>query len=116
LQLGEEKMRLAARLKLPQAERRGTHRFGASINGLVGASGDLQLRADVVNISSHGCRLELKGKLPEAALVKLKLGSAGFFSARVVWSNVGCAGLEFLQPLHPELVHQLIAPPSRTQS
>lgn len=109
-------MRLAAQLKLPHTERRGPKRFGTSIEGAIAGGDDLQLRADVVNISSHGCRIELKGKLPEAALVKLKLGSAGFFDSRVVWSTVGSAGLEFLQPLHPDLVHQLMASPSRPQS
>lgn len=106
-------MRLAAQLKLPHTERRETKRFGASVEGAIRGVDDLQLRVDVVNISSHGCRIELKGKLPEAALVKLRLGSAGFFDSRVIWSTIGVAGLEFLQPLHPDLVHHLIAPPSR---
>ena len=112
---GERNMRLAARIALPRVERRGTLRFSASIDGAVRGGDDLQLSAAVVNISSHGCRIEVQGKLPEAALVKLKLGSAGFFDARVMWSTVGSAGLEFLQPLHPDLVHHLIAPPSRPQ-
>lgn len=106
-------MRLSTQLKLPTADRRGAWRSDARIKGTLRGSDDMLLKVDVVNISSHGCRIDLAGKLPEAALVKLKLGSAGFFACRVVWSHVGTAGLEFSQPLHPDLVHQLMAPPRR---
>lgn len=107
-------MRIAAEVKLScHSDRRRLTRFDTSLDGAVCGNNDVHFRADVVNISSHGCRIELKGELPEAEPAQLKLGSAGFFSCRVVWSKVGSAGLEFLQPLDPALVHRLIAPPSR---
>ena len=108
-------MRISAEVTLRQSpDRRRTDRSPCDLKAGLEHYGPLKLRAKIVNVSSHGCRLDVSGQsLPQGATVSLKVNGWDAWEARVIWSKPGCAGLEFVHPLHPSFVQRMIDAPPR---
>lgn len=73
------------------------------------ASARIALGVDLIDISRNGARARLSIPLPVGTLVKLGLGTAGERHARVIWSDDGLTGFEFLAPLDSAAVAQATA-------
>lgn len=97
----------------PTADRRRDERIATSLTGGLETEGAVKVRARIVNVSSHGCRIEVTGKLLEGDIVSIKVGLWEPWQARVVWSTHSVAGLEFVHPLHPAFVQQMMGSPAR---
>lgn len=103
-------MRIAAELitAAPVEGRRSSRSSSARQVGLEAQSA-MRLRAQIVNFSCHGCRVDVVGEpLEQGQLVTLKVAAWQPWKAKVVWSKRGSAGLEFVHPIHPALVHKMI--------
>ena len=54
---------------------------------------------EVRDLSRLGCRVALKGQLPAGMMMSLSLPARTSTSARVVWSDEGLSGVQFVSPL-----------------
>ena len=63
----------------------------------------------VTDLSTDGCKFRCNRDLDEAAEVWLKISGTGARRARIVWSDEGQFGCEFLSPLDVATVEQLAA-------
>ena len=75
-------------LALRMAERRATHRFEVeNRNQVMVIAGARSFRAEILDISRGGLRLELEEDPPLCGSLLIEHMSAGFFRARRVWSE-----------------------------
>jgi hypothetical protein len=98
-------MRLDATLERAAGEdarryQRVAVRLGAGFEGPERPSS----RVAVVDLSTHGCGIEIDSHVESGARVWIKLPGLQSWKSRVVWSDNGRAGLEFESPLHPAVV------------
>ena len=101
-------MRVAAEVTIgANVEQRSEGRLNASCGATVSGITGVRFTAHLVNVSSHGCRLDFRGYLPEGAVIALKLDGIEALNGRVIWHRVGSAGIEFMRPLHPIIVQRL---------
>lgn len=99
-------MRVAALLERGAAEdRRRFMRhpvsFGAGLSSESGRSGSA---VTVVDLSTHGCGIEVSGHCEPGSRVWLKLPGLESWPARIVWAQGDRAGLSFDRPLHQAVV------------
>jgi hypothetical protein len=99
-------MRVAALLERGAAEdRRRFMRHDVSVGaGLASASDRPSAPVTVVDLSTHGCGLEVAGHCEPGSRVWLKLPGLESWPARIVWAQGDRAGLSFDRPLHPGVV------------
>ena len=101
-------MRLAAEVSfIAGLDARRSQRQPSALSGSLREDGNTRIGVSVVNLSSHGCRLEFGGELPEGALISVKIPEHQPWQARIIWSKRGAAGCEFTHPLHPAVVQEL---------
>ncbi len=99
----------------PTPEIRKAPRFSCNLPASVRERGRPRSPARVIDISTHGCRLEAVETLTASNWVWLSLPGLETQYVRVVWSFDGFAGLEFAVPLNLAVLHRLVSgdePPS----
>jgi hypothetical protein len=62
------------------------------------------LKVTIANLSLRGCRFSARRAVQAGAYVTLALGSAGYYDARVMWSEGEDHGAAFDHPLHPAVL------------
>jgi hypothetical protein len=102
-------MRIAGNLETasPRQQRRA-ERHATDISAGVRERGRSRLEIDVVDLSTHGCKIEFRGVLIVGAHAWLTLPTLESWSARIAWMEEGKAGLDFTRPLHPAVADRLI--------
>jgi hypothetical protein len=102
-------MRIAGSLETGSEFReRRAERFQADIAAGVRERGRSVMPIEVVDLSTHGCRIEFSGALVVGAHAWLTLPDLDSRHARVAWMGEGEAGLDFIQPLHPGIARLLL--------
>ena len=101
-------MRVAALLERKAAEdRRRFMRHPVSVGaGLASDSGRPAAPVTVVDLSTHGCGLEVSGHCEPGTRVWLKLPGLESWPAHIVWAEADRAGLSFDRPLHQAVVER----------
>lgn len=99
-------MRVAALLERGSAaDRRRFERHPVSLGaGLARANDRPAAPVTVVDLSTHGCGIELAGHCEPGARVWLKLPGLESWASRIVWAEGNRAGLSFDRPLHQAVV------------
>jgi hypothetical protein len=99
-------MRVAALLERGAAEdRRRFMRHPVSVGAGLASSNDRPAApVTVVDLSTHGCGLELSGHCEPGSRVWLKLPGLESWPSRIVWADGNRAGLSFDRPLHQAVV------------
>ncbi|SIN88701.1 PilZ domain-containing protein [Parasphingorhabdus marina DSM 22363] len=70
-------------------------------------SSNRDIKADLVDISVYGCRLEADAVFQEGEEISLDVASADPVTAVVVWHKVKQAGCRFKEALDPEILRRL---------
>lgn len=73
------------------------------------SSGKARTQVRIVDLSTHGCRIDEAWGLILDSSVWLTLGPLQALHARVVWTHYSFAGLEFEVPLNPAVLERLLA-------
>lgn len=99
-------MRVAALLERGAAEdRRRFQRHPVSFGaGLSGSNDRPGSPVTVVDLSTHGCGIEVSGHCEPGSRVWLKLPGLESWPSRIVWAEGNRAGLSFDRPLHQAVV------------
>jgi hypothetical protein len=76
---------------------------------LLRRAGQTHYRAQIYDISDHGCKVEFvdRPKLDETLWVKIEGLEA--LEAMVCWIEGHAAGVEFARPIHPAVFEHLLA-------
>jgi hypothetical protein len=90
-------------------ERRRVPRFAFQVRAALRQQGDHRFAIRVIDISTHGCRIELLCGQKLAPTGWLYLENLAAQPMRVVWSRDTFAGLEFDTPLHEAVLDALLA-------
>ncbi|WP_422057521.1 PilZ domain-containing protein [Sphingomonas sp.] len=88
--------------------RRRAPRAPVSLDAKVGRGGLDRALCKVVDLSTHGAKIETYSELRRDSVIWLTLPHVGHWAARVVWSNDFEAGLEFQIPLSEDEFEALI--------
>jgi hypothetical protein len=101
-------MRVAAMLERGMADdRRRFMRHPVHVGaGLASGSERPGAPVTVVDLSSHGCGIEVAGHCEPGTRVWLKLPGLESWPSRIAWAEGGRAGLSFDRPLHPGVVER----------
>lgn len=91
-----------------QAERRRVPRFAFQVRATLRQPGDHRFAIRVIDISTHGCRIELPCGQKLAPTGWLYLENLAAQPMRVVWSRDTFAGLEFDRRLHEAVLDALL--------
>ncbi|HET9639496.1 MAG TPA: PilZ domain-containing protein [Allosphingosinicella sp.] len=99
-------MRVAAMLERGAAEdRRRFTRHPVSFGAGLAASNDRPgAQVTVVDLSTHGCGIEVSGHCEVGSRVWLKLPGLESWPSRIMWAEGDRAGLSFDRPLHQAVV------------
>ncbi|HEX8225327.1 MAG TPA: PilZ domain-containing protein [Allosphingosinicella sp.] len=99
-------MRVAAMLERGAAEdRRRFMRHPVSVGaGLSGSNDRAGSPVTVVDLSTHGCGVEVSGHCEPGSRVWIKLPGLESWPSRIVWAEGNRAGLSFDRPLHQAVV------------
>lgn len=89
--------------------RRRAPRAPVSLDAKVGRGGLDRALCKVVDLSTHGAKIETYSEIRRDSVIWLTLPHVGHWAARVVWSNDFEAGLEFQIPLSEDEFEALIA-------
>jgi hypothetical protein len=91
------------------AERRRGPRLAISLAASVRERSRAAFSVTMVDLSTHGCRIELMSDLEPGAWIWLKLPGLEARYSRVAWCRGCFAGIEFEVPLHEAVVDCLVA-------
>lgn len=95
--------------RVSQGERRTNDRKPADIQASVRARGSkLRVRADVVDVSTDGCRI-MATDYVTGDEVLIALAHLAPIAGRICWARDGAAGVKFGTRLHPSIVSHLAA-------
>jgi hypothetical protein len=95
---------------LPSGEMRSVTRRIIDFGAFVRDEDAVALQVRCRDISTDGCRIEGAGNLAVDAQIWIKMTGLAPLRARVVWVREQDAGCEFFEPLHPEVIEQLLVP------
>lgn len=100
-------------MSFPALDQRRSPRFATNLKAWLRSSGKARAPTRIVDLSTHGCRIDEAWGLILDAPVWLTLGSLQALQARVVWTHYSFAGLEFEVPLNEAVLDSLLrnAPP-----
>lgn len=87
--------------------RRRAPRAPVSLDAKVGRGGLDRALCKVVDLSTHGARIETYSAVRRDSMIWLTLPHVGHWAARVVWASDFEAGLEFQIPLSDPEFEQL---------
>jgi hypothetical protein len=99
-------MRSNAELELSPADLRASERFDTKMAVGIRRSGSRTIPAIVTDLSASGFRVEAEERLPNGAIVWLKLGALAPQMARVMWNRRLIAGCRFDVALSPYVLEQ----------
>jgi len=88
--------------------RRRAPRAPVSLDAKVGRGGLDRALCKVVDLSTHGAKIETYSEIRRDSVIWLTLPHVGHWAARVVWSNDFEAGLEFQIPLSEDEFEALV--------
>lgn len=106
-----------ARAAKPVVEERRSHRYTVDIRGILERSAEENAAVRVVDLSRRGFGAECAAPINVDSTVILSLPGVCHAKARIVWSEAGRLGAEFLAPqrlfLIPEVIDQAgqLSPP-----
>jgi hypothetical protein len=89
-------------------ERRARSRLAVHLEASLRQRGSSRSPVRILDLSTHGCRLELITSVGSESCVWLYLPGLSAQFCRVAWSHDSFAGLQFSAPLHQSVVDQLI--------
>lgn len=92
-----------------QPERRRTTRTALRVSATMREAGRGRVGARVIDISTHGCRVEVTSGAPADSWLWLSIAGLETQYCRVVWRCNEFAGLEFATPLSPAVLDRLLA-------
>lgn len=97
-------------VKLPegQPERRRVPRAALRLNATIREPGRSRIGVKVIDISTHGCRIEAISGATEDSWVLLTIAGLETQYSRVAWSVHEFAGLEFATPLAEAVLDRLL--------
>src|SRR3712207_3974929 len=103
-------MRIAANLEtVPGFRERRAERSPTEIPAGMRERGRSGLDVEVVDLSTHGCRIEFCGELIVGSHAWLNLPDMESWFGKVVWMAEGVAGLDFETPLQRSVAERVIA-------
>ncbi|KQR87830.1 PilZ domain-containing protein [Sphingomonas sp. Leaf343] len=91
----------------PQRDGRGALRIPVRLKSTICSSAVRKVKADLVDLSTGGCRLATGLYMSDGAHLTLAIPTLEPVGARVRWCHHLGMGLEFLRPLHPLIVQRL---------
>ncbi len=91
-----------------QVERRRVKRFALRLPASVRERAGARRPMCVIDISTHGCRIECQSKLNPETAIWVYLAHLAAIEAKVVWCRDNFAGLEFSVPLHQAVLDGLL--------
>lgn len=91
-----------------QIERRRVPRIAFKVRAFLRERGGHRFPIRVIDISTHGCRIELNCVQHLSANPWLYLDTLDAKSVRVAWNRDTFAGLEFDTPLHEAVLERLL--------
>ena len=92
-----------------QPERRRAHRTALYLDASVREPGRSRMSAHVIDISTHGCRIEATPSASADSWLLLSIAGLETQYCRVVWSCHEFAGIEFATPLAEPVLEKLLA-------
>lgn len=92
-----------------QSDRRRVERLGLRLNATMRDSTRSRVRARVIDMSTHGCRVECSTPVDDDNWVWLSIAGLENQFCRVVWHHQEFIGLEFEKPLSDAVFERLLA-------
>lgn len=99
-----------------QPERRRAPRAGLRLNATIREPGRSRVGVRVIDISTHGCRIEATAGASPDQWVLLSIAGLETQYCRVVWQAHEFAGLEFATPLAEVVLDKLLEDQSLSES
>jgi len=91
-----------------QPERRRAERAGLRLSATIREPGRSRVGVRVIDISTHGCRIEAQSGAPVDTWVMLSIAGLDTQYCRIVWRAHEFAGLEFANPLAEAVFDRLL--------
>lgn len=92
----------------PVTEDRREPRWPVSLPCLLRWTNGLKLEAQVIDITSTGCRVAISGPPPRPGYLLLSFGNFNSFDAEIMWGKDGEAGMAFRPALHPAVLDHIV--------
>jgi len=94
-------------------DRRKTERLALRLNATMRDGTKSRVRARVIDMSTHGCRIECTTQVEDDSWVWLSIAGLETQFCRVVWHCQEFIGLEFERPLSDAVFEKLLADQDR---
>ena len=92
-----------------QPDRRRVHRTALRLNAMMREGNKSRVKARVIDISTHGCRIECTSAVADDAWVWLSIAGLENQYCRVAWHCQEFIGLEFAKPLSEAVLERVVA-------
>lgn len=92
-----------------EPDRRRATRTALRLNAMMRDGGKTRVKARVIDISTHGCRIECTSAVAEDSWIWLNIAGLENQYCRVVWHCQEFVGLEFAKPLLDAVFDKLLA-------
>lgn len=102
-------MTLSVQLAEPQQDRRRANRAALRLSATMREAGRSRVQARLIDISTHGCRIECTSGASADTWVWLSIAGLETQYCRVVWRQQEFAGLEFVTPLAEPVLERLLS-------
>ncbi len=89
-------------------ERRRAKRYALRLPAAFRERGRGRLAARIIDISTHGCRMETPSAFAHDTTIWVYLANLSAIEARTIWCRDGFAGIEFAVPLHEAVLDGLL--------
>lgn len=89
-------------------ERRRAQRAALRLNATIREGGRSRVQARVIDISTHGCRIQVTSAVSDDAWIWLSIAGLETQYCRVVWHCQEFIGLEFAKPLAEAVLEKLL--------
>ena len=89
-------------------ERRRVNRTALRLNATVREPGRSRVGVKIIDVSTHGCRIESNSNAAPDSWVLLSIAGLETQYCRIVWQCEQFAGLEFAKPLADPVLDQLV--------
>lgn len=102
-------MNMPVQLPEMQPDRRRANRAALRLSATMREAGRSRVQARLIDISTHGCRIECTSGASADAWIWLSIAGLETQYCRVVWRHQEFAGLEFVTPLAEPVLERLLA-------
>jgi len=106
--MGREQTRMPETAET-KPERRRAHRLALRLSAMMRDGNKSRVKARVIDISTHGCRIECTSGVAEDSWIWLSISGLENQYCRVVWHCQEFVGLEFANPLSEPVFEGLLA-------